>query len=128
MLLGILLALAAILSYALPRLLEPIRNDRGNPLTASVDLGERRYQQSCAACHGAAGAGHLYPGAPALDGSEHAWHHSDDQIIQLLRRGGPRMPAVAARWSDEEVAAVLGYMKSWWTPEQRRIQVGTIGE
>lgn len=124
--LALLVALAAALPYALPRLLDSTPPDK--QLATAAEVGETRYRQSCASCHGPQGAGHLYPGAPALDASEHAWHHSDAQIIRLMRSGGPSMPAVAGRWSDDDVAAVMAYMKSWWTLEQRQNQVGTIGE
>ena len=38
------------------------------------------------------------------------------------------MPAVGAEWSDEEVDAVVSYIKAWWTPQQRTAQAGTLGE
>ena len=92
--------------------------------------GQRLYASTCAACHGASGEGFAQAGMPAppLDGSAHSWHHADEQIVGWLRNGGVRMPAVAADWSDEEVAAVLAFVKSRWEPWQREAQPGTIGE
>lgn len=92
-------------------------------------LGQRTYQASCASCHGENGVG--YAGAqtaPAINGSEHAWHHPDEQILDLIRQGGNKMPAVGADWSYEKVEAVWAYVKQWWTPQQREAQQGDIGE
>lgn len=92
-------------------------------------LGQGTYQASCAACHGADGAGYASAqNAPAIKGSEHAWHHPDEQVLSLIRQGGNQMPAVGANWSDEKVEAVWAYVKQWWTPEQREAQQGDIGE
>ena len=92
-------------------------------------LGKTIYSANCASCHGTEGEGYAsIQNAPALNGSEHSWHHPDEQIIGLIRQGGMQMPAVGADWSDEEVEAVLSYVKAWWTPQQRKAQAGTIGE
>ena len=92
-------------------------------------LGQTIYQANCASCHGENGEGYAsLQNAPALNGSEHAWHHPDEQILDLIRYGGNMMPAVGADWSDEEVEAVWAYVKQWWTPQQQRAQQGDIGE
>jgi mono/diheme cytochrome c family protein len=90
--------------------------------------GEEIYQANCAACHGDQGQGHALAAAPALNGSEHSWHHSDGQITDLLRNGGTQMPAVAAEWGDEDIEAVISYFKQWWSGQQRVAQRGSIGE
>lgn len=91
-----------------------------------LERGEALYAQTCAACHGVRGQGYANAAlpAPALNGSEHAWHHSDAQIEGWLRNGNRQMPAVARTWSDEEIDAVLSYIKAWWAPEQRAYQAG----
>lgn len=93
-------------------------------------LGKEIYSANCSVCHGESGAGYAQENipAPALNGSMHAWHHADDQVIALIRQGGNVMPAVGKDWSDEEVEAVWAYVKQWWTPQQRNAQAGTIGE
>jgi mono/diheme cytochrome c family protein len=112
-----------------PSLLRPGGADAPSTVSATVvALGADIFQANCAACHGAEGQGHVLPSAPALNGSEHSWHHSDEQITQLLRDGGSQMPAVAAQWSDEEVEAVITYFKQWWSEQQKRAQRGSIGE
>ena len=93
-------------------------------------VSKTMYQGSCATCHGVDGEGAVQPGIPAppLDGSAHTWHHSDSQVIGLVRDGGAQMPAVGAGWSDAEVEAVIAYVKTRWAPWQRESQPGTIGE
>ncbi len=93
-------------------------------------LGETIYKSNCIACHGEDGSGYAQPDipAPAINGTEHAWHHPDEQILALLQQGGNLMPAVGANWSNEEREAVWAYVKQWWSPQQRKAQSGTIGE
>ena len=93
-------------------------------------LGETIYQANCAQCHAVDGSGYANEAlpAPALNGSEHSWHHSDDQILTLIRQGSRFMPAVGIDWSDEEVEAVWAYVKQWWSEEQKSFQQGSIGE
>lgn len=105
--------------------------DASTPVPPDVlAVGETIYQDTCATCHGVDGEGAAQPGLPAppLDGSAHSWHHSDSQIIGLIRDGGAQMPAVGAGWSDDEVEAVIAFMKARWAPWQRESQPGTIGE
>ena len=96
----------------------------------TLERGESLYIANCATCHGTEGQGWAQEGvlAPAVNGSEHAWHHPDEQLVDLLRNGGVVMPAVGADWSEEEIEAVLSYVKRWWTPRQREAQSGTTGE
>jgi len=87
-----------------------------------VARGEQAFQANCATCHGPDGSGDVAAGVPALNGSMHSWHHPDSQIAELIRRGGIQMPAVGPDWSDEDITAVLAYVKQWWAPEQRTFQ------
>ena len=83
--------------------------------------GEIVYQENCVACHGENGQGYI---GPALNGSAHAWHHPDPLLVSFIRDGIPdtQMPAQRDNLTDEEIDAVISYMKSWWTPQQRRMQ------
>ena len=92
-----------------------------------VVAGRELYAANCATCHGAEGQGYARAGvpAPALNGDMHAWHHPDSQIAGFIRRGVGQMPAVGASWSDEDVSAVLAYIKQWWEPEQLAAQTQT---
>ncbi len=83
-----------------------------------VALGSEVYANTCAACHGEQGEGHVLPEAPALDETEHAWHHPDGQIQDLIKNGGKVMPALGDQLTDEEIVAVIRYIQTWWTPDQ----------
>jgi len=105
---------------------------------AVVDQGEIIYQQHCAACHGAELGGQpnwrqrdtngLLP-APPHDETGHTWHHADDLLFEITKYGAARvindptyqsaMPAYENVLSDQEIIAVLSFIKSSW-PEQER--------
>ena len=106
-------------------------------------LGEQVYAQNCAACHGSNGEGQFPEnprardasgryGAPPHDDSGHTWHHDDDLLYQIVREGGmgnPEdfnpMPAFGDQLSDGEIEAVIFYIKTFWTEEQRLNQQRT---
>jgi mono/diheme cytochrome c family protein len=106
-------------------------------------LGQQVYAQNCAACHGANGEGQFPEnprardaseryGAPPHDDSGHTWHHDDDLLYQIVHEGGmgnPEdfnpMPAFGDQLSDAEIEAVIFYIKTFWTEEQRLNQQRT---
>ena len=84
-----------------------------------VALGAGVYAQTCASCHGDQGEGHsALVTAPALNGSEHSWHHADGQIQQLITMGGTQMPAFGDELEDEEIFAVIRFIQTWWSADQ----------
>jgi mono/diheme cytochrome c family protein len=85
-------------------------------------LGERVFADNCASCHGPQGEGHVLVNAPALDSSEHAWHHPDGQIQLLIKNGGVLMPSFADILNDEEIEAVIRYLQTWWMADQLAAQ------
>jgi mono/diheme cytochrome c family protein len=113
-----------------------------NPSTTSseiIQLGETVYVQQCASCHGVNLEGQLdwkiqnEDGsfrAPPHDDTGHTWHHGDPTLLEAIRLGGARfndlniggtsnMPAFSDILSDEEITAVLTYIKSTWTEENQ---------
>jgi mono/diheme cytochrome c family protein len=101
---------------------------------AQVALGAKVYAQHCASCHGAKLEGQpdwrkrLANGrlpAPPHDESGHTWHHPDRVLFALTRNGlvppyAPKnyasdMPAFAGKLADDEIWAVLAYLKTHWT-------------
>jgi mono/diheme cytochrome c family protein len=103
------------------------------PDPAQVALGQKLYAQHCAACHGAKLEGQpdwrrrLPNGrmpAPPHDESGHTWHHPDAVLFGITKDGlvppyAPRdyqsdMPAFGGTLSDEEIRAVLAYIKGHW--------------
>lgn len=97
-----------------------------------VALGAKVYAQNCASCHGAELEGQpawrrrLPNGrlpAPPHDESGHTWHHPDDVLFAITKHGVARyappgyqsdMPAFEGRLSDDEIWAVLAFIKSRW--------------
>lgn len=105
---------------------------------AVVALGAQVYAADCAACHGAdlkgqpnwrmRGADGLLP-APPHDETGHTWHHDGDTLFRIVKLGLPEligdpeyataMPAYAGVLTDDEIIAVLSYIKSTWPAEIR---------
>lgn len=105
---------------------------------AVVARGASLYAQQCAACHGARGEGQpdwrergptgLMP-APPHDASGHTWHHPDEQLFDITKRGlaavlgqpdyRTAMPAYAGVLSDDDIVAVLSYIKAQWPANVR---------
>lgn len=93
------------------------------------------YLQYCAVCHGAdlRGAPNWqtpnedgsYP-PPPHDSSGHTWHHSDSVLTDLILNGSAfeqsRMPAFGDRLSEDDVIAILEYLKSEWGETERAYQ------
>jgi mono/diheme cytochrome c family protein len=99
---------------------------------AQVAAGKRVYEAHCASCHGARLEGQAnwrerradgkLP-APPHDAGGHTWHHTDEALFRVTKEGlaaiagagyETDMPAFAGRLSDEEIWAVLAYIKSRW--------------
>lgn len=106
---------------------------------AWVKSGETVYTQYCGACHGANLEGQpdwktplsdgFFP-APPHDSSSHTWHHTDELLLEIIANGNNRMPPFQAILSDEEMMAVLEYIKSHWGREERERQwwMTTVGD
>ena len=78
-----------------------------------------------------------YP--PKHNANGHTWHHPDCELKQVILNGGdemtemmrqmmgvptavPRMPAWKGKLSDEDIAAILAFVKTMWTEEERQFQ------
>lgn len=121
------------------RSVSPERADPKN--VQQVALGRAIYGQHCAVCHGVKLEGQpnwrrrLANGrlpAPPHDVTGHTWEHPDETLFQVTKRGV--QPFVSPNYqtdmrgfgdvlSDEEIWAVLAFIKSTWPPallERRR--------
>ena len=103
--------------------------------TEAVALGETLYAENCAACHGAALEGEEdWRGrnddgsyrAPPHDETGHTWHHPDAQLFAITKRGTEAVTGGAVQssmagfgevLSDDEIRAVLAYIKAQWPDE-----------
>ena len=102
-----------------------------------VALGQDIYATQCAACHGARLGGQpnwrmrgedgLLP-APPHDATGHTWHHDDETLFTLTKYGlaglmknapPSGMPVYEGVLSDDEVIAVLSFIKSTWPDDLR---------
>lgn len=106
----------------------------------ATEAGRRIYAAQCAACHGAVAEGQPSwdrPGpsgdmpAPPHNHDGHTWKHSDAMLYRIVRDGWRdpynktrtlTMPAFASVLKPAEIRAVLEYLKTLWTPEQRAFQ------
>jgi mono/diheme cytochrome c family protein len=89
-----------------------------------VSLGKPIYDRECASCHGAAGLG-MPPHYPPLAGNQSIQMVSAVNAIRMVLNGGyppgtagnPMpygMPPFAHRLSDDEVAAVVTFIRTSW--------------
>jgi mono/diheme cytochrome c family protein len=110
---------------------------------ARLAMAKQLYDQHCASCHGANLEGEAdwqqrradgtLP-APPQDASGHTWHHPDEQLFAITKQGiqafaGPdyktNMKGFGGVLGDDEIRAVLDYIKSRW-PEEIRAQQAEI--
>ncbi len=101
---------------------------------AAVARGEDLYAEYCAACHGASLEGEPdwrerdaagYLPAPPHDDSGHTWHHPDRLLFAITKEGTEaivggdyrsNMTGFGDVLDDDEILAVLAYIKSTWPP------------
>ncbi|MBU1306831.1 MAG: cytochrome c [Alphaproteobacteria bacterium] len=103
------------------------------------DEGKSIYDVRCASCHGEKLEGQpnwmerLPDGrlpAPPHDATGHTWHHSDGQLLRIIRDGlasiapgyETDMPAFGQVLDDRQIMAVLDYIKSTWPERERSLQ------
>ena len=114
--------------------------DDGATAAARLALGRQVYDEHCASCHGVELEGEAawrtrradgtLP-APPHDASGHTWHHPDQQLFAITKEGiaafappgyKTTMEGYAGILSDEEIWAVLDYIKSRWPEDLRARQ------
>lgn len=116
--------------------------------TQQVARGESVYAPHCGACHGVRLEGQpnwqerLPSGrmpAPPHDASGHTWHHPDAVLFGITKNGlvpgkyapptyQSDMPAFGSVLSNEDIWAVLAYIKSAWPEKIRRAQADITRE
>ena len=111
--------------------------DIGN--TTLVERGKAIYAKECAVCHGRNLEGQTpnwrtrfsdgsFP-APPHDDTGHTWHHPDQLLFEVTKFGPAQrpagktvsvMPAFKDKLADDDIWAVLSYIKSRWPDQIRR--------
>jgi mono/diheme cytochrome c family protein len=103
-----------------------------------IALGRTLYDAHCAACHGADLEGApdwQVPGpdgrlpAPPHDATGHTWHHPDEMLLIMTRDGigavvpgyESDMPAFGGILEDDEIRAILAFIRSTWPADIRDI-------
>jgi mono/diheme cytochrome c family protein len=109
---------------------------------ATIAAGKPLYERHCASCHGANLEGQpswrerradgRLP-APPHDDSGHTWHHPDEVLIAITRRGlkpplapdgyQSDMPGFEGVLTEAEIRAVLAWIASRWSAESRAHQL-----
>ena len=102
---------------------------------ALVAQGQTIYADACASCHGKTLQGQPnwrdrdadgYLPTPPHDENGHTWHHSDKHLLEITKHGlaalanrdyKTRMPTYKRVLTDQEIVAVLSYIKSRWPKE-----------
>ena len=104
-----------------------------------VAKGKILYQNNCASCHGINLQGEanwknpdedgLMP-APPHDATGHTFHHSDKLLFDIVKYGLAKvanlddyktnMPIYQDILSDEQIIAIMSYIKSTWPEEIRK--------
>lgn len=88
--------------------------------------GAKLYATSCQPCHGDRQGKGTASGTSPHNEKGHTWHHPDIQLKDWTLSGKPGflrdMPAFKAMLKEKDVEAILAFIKTWWTAEQREIQ------
>lgn len=140
-LLSILGIAAAILGLAVAWLWLPASKATiDDDSAAAIALGRALYAEHCAACHGPNLEGQrewkspLPSGrmpAPPHGASGHTWHHPDGVLFRITKEGPAAvvgrgyqsdMPGFGSVMSDEEIRAVLAFIKNTWPEQERQYQ------
>ncbi len=101
--------------------------------------GAKLYAENCSSCHGANLEGQpnwmarkpdgKFP-EPPHDETGHTWHHSDQQLLVIVRDGlatiapgyATDMPSFGGRLTDVEILAIFDFIKGQWPQKQRAFQ------
>jgi mono/diheme cytochrome c family protein len=118
----------------------PARQDKapakaGQPVMAA---GQAIYRDQCSACHGLDGQG-VAMLFPSLAQSSLAHASDPTSAIRLVLRGGrsvateaeptaPGMPSFGWQLNDEQVAAVLTYIRNAWKTAAAPVSADTVGK
>jgi mono/diheme cytochrome c family protein len=115
-------------------------NEQQPPGSDRVVSGRAVYQQYCASCHGANAQGapnwqerdeHGELPAPPHNAEGHTWRHSDAELYMMVSKGRRdpfnkterlTMPAFGDVLSQDQIRAVITYLKTLWTPEEIQFQ------
>lgn len=100
----------------------------GYPIPQDQELvtqGIGLYTNNCAHCHGTGTQSPLTQNTPSHGPDGHTWHHPDQMLVSWILDGVPAgvtMPRFRGQLTEQEVRAVVAYIKTFWTDTQRQQQ------
>ena len=117
----------------------PLERESETATVDDLDLGEELYREHCEVCHGGETGGDIADVPPPHNEQGHTWHHGDCENLRmvvegngemrqgmLIQQGVPEedavMPAFEGSLSEDEAMAILNFIKTWWTDDQREHQ------
>lgn len=109
---GVLVALAAVACDGAGDVDEPRDGPTGEELVAR---GQDLYGAFCATCHRDDGAGR--PGIPSLRDSALVVSEDAGSVARVVLHGRDEMPAFQGRLDDEQIAAIVSYVRNAWGHE-----------
>jgi S-disulfanyl-L-cysteine oxidoreductase SoxD len=130
--LGGVAAALALIWFGMHALAKPIVHLADANDNAKVLPGRHAYRLYCSSCHGRLlqGQAHwqlrdkdAYKRAPAHDETGHTWQHSDEELFHITKYGraesAPQdmvsfMPAFKDRLTDEQILAIIAFIKRGW--------------
>jgi len=132
---AMVVAMASAVTMSAAWLWRPAKERADATNHEQVRLGLEVYRAHCAACHGKNLEGQpdwrtrkpngRLP-APPHDETGHTWHHPDEILFSITKHGmkppvapdgyESDMPEFSNVLTDEEIWAVLAYIKSTWPP------------
>lgn len=128
-----------VLVLALTAACGPLDRNSGADTTEDLELGEELYSRHCESCHGGETGGEIDDVPPPHNENGHTWHHADCENLRMVMEGNGEMlqqmlldegfpeedvvmPAYEGTLSEDEAMAILNFIKTWWTDEQREQQ------
>jgi mono/diheme cytochrome c family protein len=103
-----------------------------------VRQGEQVYNANCLSCHLGPTDGTIADDPPRHNANGHTWHHPDCALRTMVRersagivevsRSALPMQPFKDRLSRDDIDAVIAFIKTMWTPDQRRAQASFTGE
>ena len=129
--LGIVVAIAFVFSSDVSLAIDADPNN-----AIQVTLGNKVFTAQCAECHRSnltgepnwrvrSATGELP--SPPLNGTAHTWHHTDSLLFEVIKEGpGAALPGYKTKMrpftgklTDDDIWAVIAYIKSKWPPNIR---------
>jgi mono/diheme cytochrome c family protein len=128
--------LRAIAEYLKDQAGQSANSDAEPPDSATMKVGSAIYADECAACHGAGGTG-LAGMFPSLKGSPAVQSLDPASLLRVVLRGArsaatdpaptaPAMPSFGWLLSDDQVAAVVTYIRNAWGNSAPTIEAATV--